>query len=170
MQPFYHRSGKATIRKFSSLPDNSDWQVLAIVEHRSHDAAEHCSSTHITHRFPTVVRQIRLQCMREVHEWKRLQPHASWSCERGEKDAVATEEHVADALNARDVESDARLECADMTRMYTQRLTRLQIAHDGLAAQLQPGSPIAINLLQQESVAAEDARAERLLKTDAELN
>src|SRR6202012_2401061 len=100
----------------------------------------------------------------------RLQPHPSRPCERGEEDAVPTEEHIADALNARDVEADARLECADMTGMYSQRLAGLQVTHDDLAAQLQPRGAISVELLQQKSVTAEDARAERLLKADAQLN
>src|SRR6185437_4291678 len=170
MQPFYHISGRPTIRKFASPSDDFSRVGLAVVKHGSDDAAEHRSGADITHRFAAIMRQIGLERVSQVHEGKRLQPHASRSCERGEKDAVTAKEHVADALDARDVEADVRLERADVAGMNAQRLAGLKVAHDDLAAQLQPCGPIAVELLQQESVAAEDARAERLLEAHPQLN
>src|SRR5215472_5136039 len=170
MQPFYHRSGSTTIRKIASLSDGLDVALTVVVEHRSNNAAEHGSSADIAHGFGPVVRKIRLERMRQVHQRKSLQPHASRSGECGEEDAVSAKEHIADALNACDVEADARLEGAHVTRVHAQRFAGLQITNDDLTAQLKPRSAVAGNSLQQESIAAEDPRPQRLLERDAELN
>src|SRR5215472_2606320 len=110
MQHFYHRSGSTTIMKIASRSDGLDRALTVVVEHRSDDTAEHRACAYIAHGFPAIVREIRFQRMRQVHQRKRLQPHAPRSGERAEEDPVAAEEHIADALDARDVEPDVRLE------------------------------------------------------------
>src|SRR5579863_2320071 len=51
--------------------------------------------------------------------------------------------------------------------MNTKHLARSQVLHDQFARKLQPRHPDAAQLLQQKTVAAEDARSKRLLETDA---
>jgi len=57
-----------------------------------------------------------------------------------------------------------------MAGMDQQRLALLQIAGDELAGELEPCGALTAELLQQKAAAAEDARAEGLLESDADLN
>ena len=80
--------------------------------------------------------------------------------QRGQENAVAAEEHVSDAGDARDAEVYTRLEHPDVPRMHPQRLARAEVIWHDLAAEFDPRLPLAGELLQQKSVAAENSRAE----------
>src|SRR5215470_17793522 len=54
--------------------------------------------------------------------------------------------------------------------MYAQSFSRLQVADDEFAGEFEPGGAWSAEVLEQEPAAAEDARAERLLEADGNLN
>src|ERR1700756_5795135 len=56
-----------------------------------------------------------------------------------------------------------------MSRMNTQVLPRLKIAGNQFSGKFEPGRPLSAERRQEESVAAEDSRAQGLLKADANL-
>jgi hypothetical protein len=87
-----------------------------------------------------------------------------------EEQAIATEDHVADARDRGDLEADRRLEGANVAGMHAEDLTRCKILDDELTAQLKPRSSLPAKALQQESVATKDACAKRLLKSNADGN
>src|SRR5882672_11056383 len=103
--------------------------------------------------------------MREVGHRHRLQPHASGSSQRREKDAVAAKQRVLDAGHGGDVELHALLVHADMPGVNTQRVARLQVVRDDLAVELYPGLALSLKALHAKAGAAEDAGAEPLLET-----
>src|SRR5579864_9083004 len=57
-----------------------------------------------------------------------------------------------------------------MTGVNSQSFSRLQVAHDEFTGEFEPGRSLAAELLQQEAVATENARSERLLEADRNLN
>src|SRR5437879_4157815 len=57
-----------------------------------------------------------------------------------------------------------------MSGMHAEVLSGLEIANDQLPGQLDPRDSLATDFLQQESIAAENARTERLLETNADLD
>ena len=86
------------------------------------------------------------------------------SCAR--KNPIAAKEHVADALDAGDVEANLALEHPDMPRVNPQRLARTQVVRNRFTTQLDPGLGAAAEALKNKSIAAEDACAEALLEAD----
>ncbi len=106
--------------------------------------------------------------MGEARDGQGLEPDAARAGERGEEDAVAAEDHVAYAGDTLDLEGDAGLERSDVTGMDAEGFTGGKVFDDELAGELEPGYPLAVDLLQEETIAAEDACAEGLLETDAE--
>ena len=97
-----------------------------------------------------------------------MQPDAARAGEGGEKNAVSAEDHVANAGDARDLKRDIGLEGADVAGMHAEHFSGREVASDDFAGKLQPGGAVPGHALKDESVAAEDAGAERLLESDAE--
>src|SRR6185437_4893383 len=108
--------------------------------------------------------------MGQFGDWESLQPHTSWAGERSEEQTVAAKNHVLNATNSRDLKRHAGLKCTDMSRMHPQVLAGCEIAHNELAGKLQPRDALPTETLEQEAAAAEDARAERLLEADRNLD
>src|ERR1700744_2707518 len=118
--------------------------------------------------FLTAAWHVLHQLVRELRDGQRLQPHSSRPGERGEKDALAAEDHVANAGDARDLKRHGSLEGANVSRMDAQQLAGSEVLDDQLARELEPCDTLSAHLLQQEAVAAEDTRAKRLLKAHAQ--
>src|ERR1035438_3398559 len=59
---------------------------------------------------------------------------------RGQEDAVAAKDHIADSGNARDLEAHAGLERAYMAGMHSQGLAVAKVLGDHLARELDPRS------------------------------
>jgi hypothetical protein len=57
-----------------------------------------------------------------------------------------------------------------MAGMDAESFSRLKIFDDEFAGKFEPGRALSAEVLQEEAVAAEDAGAERLLESDADLN
>ena len=97
--------------------------------------------------------------------WSQMRPGP---VSRREEQAVAAKDEVLDAADHGDLKRHAGLECADVAGMDEQGLARLQVADDHFAGKFEPCGALAADFLKQEAVAAEDARAERLLEPDAD--
>ena len=104
--------------------------------------------------------------LRKLLQRKRLQPYATRSGEQREEDAVAAEDLVLDALDRRDGELHRVLEQAHVRRMHAQAFARLQVVGDDLAAQLAPRATLTADLLETESITAEQAGSKGLLESD----
>src|SRR5207302_5126494 len=103
---------------------------------------------------------VGLEGVREAGERDRLQPHLAGTAEQRHEQPVAAEQLVADARDRRQVEADRRLEQADMTRMDTKLLPLVELERDHLAVQLDERAPAPRQLLEEETLPAEDADAE----------
>src|SRR5258706_10457821 len=99
-----------------------------------------------------------------------LQPHPAGPGQRGQEDAVAAEERVLDARDRGDVELPRLLVHAYVSRVPAQRVACLQVVHHDLAMQLHPRMALTLKSLHAKPGAAEDSRAEPLLKADRELD
>src|SRR6266481_2658076 len=106
----------------------------------------------------------------EFGDGQGLQPDFAGAGERGQEDAVAPEDHILDSGNGGDLERHTGLECADVARMHAQGFAGLKVLYDQLTREFDPGSTLTGDVLQQETVSAEDARAQGLLKADAYLD
>src|ERR1700690_888906 len=78
--------------------------------------------------------------------------------------------HVLDSRHGRDLKGNARLERAGVPRIPPQGFARLQVLHDQLTRKLDPCGSRSADVLQQEAVAAENSRPQRLLEADADLD
>jgi hypothetical protein len=108
--------------------------------------------------------EIRRKRMRQVGERERLQPDFPRAGQVGEEQAVAAEQHVLEAAHRGDLEIYAFVKHSNMAGMHAQHLTGSQVVGDDFAAKFDPGAAGAGQALQQEAIAAENARTERLLK------
>src|SRR5712691_9665947 len=77
--------------------------------------------------------QILLDRVRQVLHAHRLQPDTSRPRERGKEEAAAAEERVLDSGHSGDVELNRFLVHADVARMHTQGVARLQVVGHHLA-------------------------------------
>ena len=116
------------------------------------------------------VRQVGQQRVRQVGDRQRLQPHAAGPGQRREEQPLPAEQLVLDPGHHLDVEGHLRLEHPDVAGVHAEDLARLEVANDDLAVQLDPRLRRPAHLLQQESLAAEDAGPELLLEPDRELD
>ena len=147
MEDFLHRFNLLSLHSVQNRTDNS-----------SHNPAFYLS--------PTFVRQVLVNGMGELCDRQCLQPDPSRAGEGGEKNSIATEDHVLDAGNGRDVERDAGLKCSDVAGMHTQSFSRLQVANNEFAGKFELGGALSAEVLEQKAAAAENARAKRLLEAD----
>src|SRR5580704_18206988 len=108
--------------------------------------------------------------MRQVRQWQRLEPDASWPGKCGQEDPVTAKKHVANALDARDLKTNTRLEHADVSGVDSHGFFRPQIVGHHLAVELDPCLAGTSQPLQQEAVTANNAGAERLLKSQTEVD
>jgi len=141
---------------------------LIAAENRSNYAAQKPAANAAGRRPPFAVRQILVDLVRKPRDGQRLQPHASWPLHHGQEQPIAAEDHVLDARNSGDLEADRALKRAHVAGMHAQHLAGSKIFHNQLAAQLKPCNSLPGQALQQEPVAAKDARAQRLLKSNAD--
>src|SRR5579863_4920559 len=114
--------------------------------------------------------QISFDGVSQLGERQRLQPDAAGAGEGGQKNSVAAEDHVLDSWNRRDLKRHTRLKSADVPGMNAESLSRAKVSDHKFARQFQPGHALSAKFLQQEAVAAEDSRAQRLLEAYADLN
>src|SRR5262249_23021063 len=96
----------------------------------------------------------------EPAQRQRLQPHLPGAPQRGEEKPFATEERALDVANVLDVVVDARLKRDEAARVDSQRLARLQFTLDDRAACVDEQKAVALQTLEDESLAAEEARAQ----------
>ena len=137
-------------------------------QQRPHDPANQPAAKRRAAGATFTARHVLRQLMRQARDGQRLQPHGAGAGERGEEDAVAAEEGVLDAGHGHDLEAHRALEGADVARVNAQVFARRQVFADQFAGKLQPRRAAAAELLQHEAAAAEDARAQRLLKAHAD--
>ena len=114
--------------------------------------------------------QILVDGVSEFGDGKRLQPDSPRAGQSGKKNPIAAEDHILDARHGRDLKRNAGLKRADMSGMNAQGFPRLQVTHDQLPGEFQPGGALSAEPLQQKAVAAEYPRAQRLLETHTDLN
>jgi hypothetical protein len=107
-----------------------------VIEHRADNAADDSAFGGLPHFAPR--RHIFLQLVGETGDGQRLQPDATRPGERGEEDAIASEDEIFNAADHGDLERNARGEGADVAWMDEQGLALLQVAGDDLAGELEP--------------------------------
>src|ERR1700745_2617281 len=105
--------------------------------------------------------------MRQTRDRQCLQPNRSRTGKDGKEDAVASEDHVLDAWDCRDLKPDRALKRAHMARMHQQHLAGGKIFHDQFTGKLEPGSTVASDSLKQETAATEDPGDQRRLESGA---
>ncbi len=120
--------------------------------------------------FGAGLRHVLLELMGETGDGEGLEPDSSGAGEGGEEDAVATEDHVADAGDAGDLEADAGLEGADVAGMHAEGFARGEVFDDDFAGEFEPCGSLPGELLEEEAVTTEDAGAEGLLEAYAEFD
>src|ERR1039457_947544 len=113
---------------------------------------------------------VLVEGVRQDRERHRLQPDAARACQLGQEESVAAEDLVLDAGHGRDAELHGVLEEADVTGMHPHHLALGQVKGDDLPGQLDPGTTLTVDPLQDEAVPAEDPGAEALLEPDPEVD
>src|SRR5437764_14301748 len=108
--------------------------------------------------------------MGQLGDGQPLKPDSSRPGECHQKNSITAEDHIFNPRHGRDLKRHARLKRADMARMHPQCLTRLQITHHELSRKFEPRHSLSAKLLQQKTIAAEDARPERLLESKRKLH
>jgi hypothetical protein len=103
----------------------------------------------------------------QSREWQALQQNGSVPTEPGQEETFAAEEHGLEVAGCLNVVVDAGRECDQTTCVHTKRFT-LQRFLDDMAAGVQECHAVAVELLQDETFAAEESRAEFFLKRDAD--
>ncbi len=144
------------------------WQLL-IVEQGADEAADYAALDGGA-AVAAAGGHIALELVGELGDGEGLEPDASGALEHGEEDSVAAEDHVLDAADGGDLEVDAGLECADVAGVYLEDFAGGEVLDDDFAGEFEPEGADAGDLLEEESVAAEDACAEGLLEADGELD
>ena len=140
---------------------------LHVVEDGTDDSANYAALHGLSADF---MGHVLRQGMSQSGDGQGLQPDSAGAGERRQENSVAAEDHVLDAGHGRDLERDARLERAHVTGMDAQSFAGLKIAHYQFSGEFEPGGALSAGLLQQEAVAPENSRAQRLLEADADLN
>ena len=136
-------------------------------EDGAYDATDHTAFGGL---FGSGLGHVLLELMGETGDRQGLEPDASGAGEGGEEDAVATEDHVADAGDAGDLEADAGLEGADVAGMHAEGFTGGEVFDDDFAGEFEPCSSLPGDLLEEEAISAEDTCTEGLLETNAEFD
>src|SRR5581483_536218 len=106
--------------------------------------------------------------LREAGERQALQPDAARAGQRGKEQPFAAEQHRFQVARPLDVELDVLRERDDAAGVHAQPLAVVQLALDDAAAGVDEGHAVALELLQDEAFAAEEAGAEPLLEGDAD--
>src|SRR5579862_3133782 len=145
------------------VADLCSWSAVHVVEDGADDAAEDARFG-----FAPLCWHVLHDLVGQAGDGEGLEPDAAGAGELREEEAIATEDHVAQAADHGDLKRDAALECADVSGVDEKCFAGTEIAHNQLAGELQPGGALAADLLQQEAGAAENARAEGLLESDAD--
>ncbi len=100
----------------------------------------------------------------QTAEGQGLQEHLARPLQQGEEQAFAAEERVLEAADELDVVVHALLESHQATRINAQALAALQGAFDHRAAGVDEGQAVALQTLQDETLAAEEAGAQALVE------
>jgi len=104
----------------------------------------------------------------EALNGQSLEPDAAGAGKCGEEDSVAAEDEIAKSGDALDLEGDVGVEGADVAGVDAKGLAGSEVLDDDFAGEFEPGHSFAVDLLEEEAIAAEDAGAEGLLEADAE--
>ena len=110
------------------------------------------------------------QNCRDAADRHGLQIDAARSGDDGVENALAAEEHVFDARNAFDLHGAARVHGGEIAGVDDNGLTGLQVVFLHMAVKFAEDRACAGELLENEALAAEEARAELLLEEDRELD
>src|SRR6185503_972627 len=105
---------------------------------------------------------------REARERQRLEPHATGAAKDRVEQPLAPEQHRLDAAHELDVVVDARLHGHDAARVHAQRLAGGEGALLERAARVHEAPAVALELLEDEALAAEQPGAEALRERDAD--
>ena len=108
--------------------------------------------------------------MSEPRDRQGLEPDAAGASEGRKKQAIAAEDDVFDSGHGGDLELDAGLEGADVAGMDAKSFSGREIFDDEFTGEFEPGGALSAEVLEDEAVAAEDAGAEGLLESDADLD
>src|ERR1035438_9222161 len=151
----------------SFRPSLFDHLLVVATENRADDAAEqpaaYCRRGASS---PLVMRQILIDLMREPRNRQGLQPHSSRAGHHRQENPIPAKDHVFDARHHGDLKPDRGLKSSHVARMHEQGFAGSEVLDDQLAGKLEPRRTLAAYLLQQKTVAAKDARAQRLLEAD----
>jgi hypothetical protein len=140
---------------------------LHVVEDGADDAADHSALYVLSAGF---VGHELCQGMGQAGDGQRLQPDSAGTGQSREENSVAAKDHVLDAGHGRNLKRNTGLKRAHMSGMDAKSFAGLKITHDQFSGELEPGGTLSADLLQQEAIAAENSRAQRLLEADAELH
>ncbi len=138
-----------------------------IVEDGADYSADHAPLHRLSASF---VGHVPLERMSQFGNWKCLEPDSTGASQNSQKNSVTAEDHIFDSRHGRDLERNAGLECSHMAGMNPQSFAGLKIANHEFSRKFEPSGAQSAHLLQQKAVAAENARAQRLLKANADLN
>src|SRR5260370_33880622 len=147
--------------------DGAPGGSLHSIQNRAHNSSDYAALDRLS---ASLMWQVLIDRVSQLGNRERLQPDSPGTSERGKKNSVAAENHGLDARNGRDLKRHARLKCTDMTGVNAQSLSRLQVANHELAGKFKPRSPLSAQPLQQKATASENARTQRLLEADGNLN
>src|SRR6478609_3676080 len=105
----------------------------------------------------------------EPREGHRLQDHLSRARERGEEEPLSAEQRRLHPRDELDVVLDALLHRHDAARIHTEHIARLEVLLPERAGCMKHRHAVAADALQDESLAAEEARADSLGERDVHL-
>src|SRR5215218_4104485 len=139
---------------------------IVTVEH----AAEHSEHSPFFTTRATGTWSSRNDAVSETRERQCLENDAAWSGEFDEEQTFAAEQcglHSRDRLN---VIVDGRLECHEAAGIDTEDFTRFELHRVKRPAGMQEHEAVARELLQDESLAAEEAGTEPARERDAHVD
>src|SRR5687768_15129400 len=140
-------------------------QVLVVAVDEAAKRAEHRA---FALRAAAGARCRRDDPIRQARQWQRLQPDAARTAQRREEQTFAREQRTLQFADVLNVEIDTRLKSDDAPRIDTNHFARLQIAQQLGTAGMDDHEPVAVELLHDEALAAEQPCAEASVVCDAE--
>lgn len=103
---------------------------------------------------------------RQARERQRLQPHVAGAPQGREEQAFAPEQRGLDLAHVLNIEVDARLIGDHASRIDPQRLSGRELAFQDGAAGVHEHHAVAVELLHDETLAAEETRTQASLEGD----
>src|SRR5690606_29510269 len=165
----FHRSGGSTIPSAapagSSPPARRSEAVVAV-----QDAAEPAQHRAFAAALAAVLRRRGQHASGQARERQRLQPDLARTGERGQEHAFAAEEHALDAAHGAHVHVHAGVVADHAAGIDVDALARGQLALHHAAAGVDEHPAVALELLHDEPLAAEQAGEDLALEVHAHLH